>query len=146
MKERVFNLFLFCTDDIIRQLGAICHEISGSDEEKLAFLQSRVSTDFPTAKRYPVPDRYVLVLPGSPGRPGLLRYQTFRELASVGKQIELFEEIFEDQGAPRNPMMCVTPIVDGQPRIESFERWSSGDADRTRAEAGVTAIPRSRKP
>jgi len=60
MKEKLFNLFLFVMGDIIHEIGAVCHERASSDAQKLAFLQPQVVADFPVAKRYPVPARYIL--------------------------------------------------------------------------------------
>jgi hypothetical protein len=42
----------------------------------------------------------------------------------MGRQTEFFEEIFQDLEAPKNPLMCVTPIVHGQSMIQGVERWS----------------------
>jgi hypothetical protein len=73
MNEKLFNLFLFVTGDIIHEIGAMCHEQAGSDAQKLAFLQSQVAADFPAAKRYPVPDRYMLAGDRGAAVPGGLR-------------------------------------------------------------------------
>ena len=124
MKEKLFNLFLFVMGDIIHEIGAVCHEQAGSDAQKLAFLQSQVATDFPAAKRYPVPDRYILAGDRGAAVPGGLRYQSYLQLTAMGRQTEFFEEVFQDLGAPENPLMCVTPIVNGQPMIQGIERWS----------------------
>ena len=119
MKEKVFNLFVFVTDEVIHETGAVCHERNGTDKEKLAYLQAQVQADLPNAKRYSVADRYVLVRPGSPGTPGRLRYQSYQELASIGRHTEFFEEVFQHLCGPDNPLMCVTPIVDGRPRVDA---------------------------
>jgi len=42
----------------------------------------------------------------------------------MGRQTEFFEEVFQHLGAPENPLMCVTPIVNGQPMIQGIERWA----------------------
>jgi hypothetical protein len=76
MIEKLFNLFLFVTGNIIHEIGAVCHEQAGSDAQKLAFLQSQVAADFPAAKRYPVPDRYILAGDRGAAVPGGLHYQS----------------------------------------------------------------------
>jgi hypothetical protein len=124
MKEKLFNLFLFVTGNIIHEIGAVCYEQSGNDAQKLAFLQSQVATDFPATKRYPVPDRYILAGDRAAAVSGGLRYQSYLQLKAMGKQTEFFEEVFYDLGAPQNPLMWVTPIVNGQPMIQGIERWS----------------------
>jgi hypothetical protein len=73
MKEKLFSLFLFVMGDIIHEIWAVCHEQVGSETQKLAFLQSQVATDFPVAKRYPVPDRYILAGARGVAAPGGLR-------------------------------------------------------------------------
>lgn len=129
-KERVFNLFYFCSsrNQIIHELGVVCHEISGTDEGKLTFLQSRAKTDFANAKRYLVPDRYLLIRPGAGAPLPALFYQAMRELARVGKLSEVFQEILEERGASGTPLICGTAIVDGEPRIDSPELL--GEAQR----------------
>ena len=117
VKERVFNLFVFIEDDIIRRIGAVMHEMDGSDEDKLAFLQFQFATDLPEAKRYPVPSRYILINDGE-RYPGAISYDGFMELASIGRQTEFFEEVFKELKAPPRPLMCVTPVVDGKPKID----------------------------
>lgn len=126
MKERIYNLFLIISDDIIREIGAVCHEQSGNDAQKLTFLQSKIIEDLAKAKRYPVPDRYVLI-GGKNSIPGLIRYQSYQELAFTGDQLEFFEEVFEDLRAPRDPLMCITPIVNGKPMIDGYSSISVKD-------------------
>lgn len=118
MKEKVFNLFLFIENDIIVGLGARCHQADGSDREKLAFLQRQVKHDVKAAERFPVPKRYQLVFPD--GRTGTgIQYQSYQQLAQMQRHLDLFEEIFTHHGASENPLMCITPIVGDEPRIDA---------------------------
>lgn len=121
MKEKIFNLFLFIESDIIVGLGARCHQADGSDREKLALLQRQVKHDLPGAERFPMPDRYQLVLPD--GRTGTgLQYQSYQKLALLQRHLDLFEDIFTHFGASDNPLMCITPVVDDKPRVEAVSR------------------------
>ena len=56
LNERIFNLFLFISDGIIRELGGSSHEVDGSDEEKFLFLQRHVETDVTqlAGSRFPI--------------------------------------------------------------------------------------------
>ncbi len=123
MREKLFNLFVYLKEDdqIIDRIGGVCHKRDGTENQKLAFLQSQVKFDFSKAKRYPVPARYKMVVDGK-ATAGRIGYQAFNQLAGIGKQIEFFEEVFEDLGAGDSPLMCITVIVDGQPRIEAVEK------------------------
>lgn len=113
MKERVFNLFYFARADIIEELGAVVHEADGTDEEKAMFLQSLVDTDYKTCRRFPVPQK---VSPSGARVP--LSVQSYNALLRLGRDLELFEEIFDDLGAGATPLYCVTGIIDGKPKID----------------------------
>ena len=118
MKEKIFNLFLFIEDEVIVGLGVRCHQADGSDREKLALLQRQVKHDLPGAERFPMPARYVLVFPDG-GRAAGIRYQSYQELSRMQKHLDLLEEIFTHFGASNNPLMCITAVVDGKPKIEA---------------------------
>jgi len=121
MLEKIFNLFVFVTDGVIHELGAVVHEQSGTDAEKVTFLQSQVSTDFKKATRFPVPDRYVLEDEGSNTRIAALKYENLRVLMRMNLHIRMFEEIFESFNATPEPLCCMTPIANDQPQIEKVE-------------------------
>jgi hypothetical protein len=117
VKEKVFNLFLFVEGEAIVGLGARCHHTEGSDQEKVALLQRQVKHDLADAERFPMPKRYQLVFPD--GRTGTgIQYQTYQKLAMLHRHLDLFEEIFTHFGASDSPLMCITPIVHGKPRVE----------------------------
>jgi hypothetical protein len=121
MSEKVFNLFLFVENDIIVGLGARCHEAHGSDREKLSFLHRQVKHDPTAAIRFPVPRRYQLVFPDGTTGTGL-QYQSYQTLAMLQRYLDLFEDIFTHFQASDSPLMCITPIVAGEPRIEAVSR------------------------
>lgn len=116
--EKIFNLFVFLEDGMIQEIGAVSHMLKGSDNYKMKYLQSQVVTDLPRAKRYCVPDRYSSVMPDNKCINAQPSYDILHILSAEGRQLEFFEEVFVDMGAPVNPLYCITPIVDGQPRFE----------------------------
>ena len=119
--EKIFNLFLFVDGELITKLGGVCHEKSGSDRDKLSFLQANVNDDLPNAIDFSVPGRYQLAT-SSGLKPGL-RYEGYMRLAELGKRLEVFEEIFAHFNGPPDPLSCITPIVDGKPKIEAVTRF-----------------------
>jgi hypothetical protein len=121
MIERIVNLFLFIQNDIIDELGAVIYEKSGADEEKIAFLQRQVDADSGKAERFPVPKRYSIKNPGTNKWESALHYEDFRRLARMGCEFEVFREVFQALNIPSTPLVCVTPIVEGKPRIDRFE-------------------------
>ena len=113
MKELVFNLFYFANAGIIEELGAATHEADGSDEQKLTLLQSLVDTDYKTCRRFPVPERRT-----SPGTELPMSVQSYNALMRLGRYLEPFEDSFDCLDASATPFCCVTPIIDGKPRID----------------------------
>ena len=119
--EKIFNLFLFVDGELITKLGGVCHEKSGSDRDKLSFLQANVNDDLPKAIEFPVPGRYQLMT-SSGLKPGL-RYEGYTKLGELGKHLDVFEEIFAHFNGPPDPLSCITPIVDGKPKIEAVTKF-----------------------
>lgn len=123
MTERIFNLFLEIKDKMIYELGAACHDIDGDDQAKLRFLQEAVRADLERATRYPIPDRYQVIDPTTQHRASMLSYESYIKLAQRQKHLEVFAEVFQELNSPDEPLVCITPIVDGVPKIEVVERF-----------------------
>lgn len=121
MNEEIFNLFVYVSGEleIIDELGVVCHQVGGTDEQKLAHLQAAVDSDFATAKRYPVPKRYMLKSVDGEVQPGRITYATF---ATQIEPTEFFEEVFTDHDAGQDPLMCITCIMNGEPVIDHERR------------------------
>ena len=49
--EDIYNLFVFMEGNTVTNLGVTVHELGGTDDQKVAFLQSRVDQDHASAKR-----------------------------------------------------------------------------------------------
>lgn len=122
MHEKIFNLFIFVENDIIYELGVAIHERKATDEEKLAFLQSQVNTDFEKAIRVLVPDRYLLEDSSTNQTIAALRYEKFRILMQMNLDVQVFEEIFQSLNASSTPLFCMTPVFEGQLRFDATER------------------------
>ena len=87
MRERIFNIFLYIGDnDLIESLGAIVHNRSGSDADKMAFLQRKVNDDHKLARRFPLPQWCVTVLNGHK-MTGRLTYQGFQALQEKTRSV-----------------------------------------------------------
>lgn len=96
MTERIFNLYLFIQSGltpsgIIRELGARVHERSGTDSDKIAFLQKQAAADLAEAQRFPVPAQYVLVAINSAATQVGLDYRGYEKLVQGGRHLEVFE-------------------------------------------------------
>jgi hypothetical protein len=122
MTERIFNLFLWIENNYIVEIGAKYHEQKGSDKQKLKFLQNQAEKDINSAKRFEVPSRYVLIdtSDNQIQQKNAMRYESYLQLSNMGRHLEVFEEIFEHYNAPDNPLVCITPIIDGKPKIDKI--------------------------
>lgn len=105
MNEIILNIYLIIINDIITEFRAVSYELEGGDDNKIKFLKSRVREDFEKAYRFDAPaDKHRK----------FMSYKKFHKLEKRGMQFQLFEEIFERFGVPENPIVCVTPVVDGE--------------------------------
>jgi hypothetical protein len=50
-----------------------------------------------------------------------MKYKQFARLEERGMHFKLFEEIFTRFNVPENPLVCVTPVVDGEILAEEVE-------------------------
>src|SRR5450432_2398475 len=110
MVEKGFNLFAFVSQDYVKELGFVVHDVEGSDDEKLALLKNTVSQDANLAKRHPVPPRYLVAEKDGHAVPGI-HYQILQQMVLGGRCFEVFEEVLEKNGAGDSPILCVTQIV-----------------------------------
>lgn len=118
MKERIFNLYYLVEAGIIRGRAMVEHETDGTDDEKLNYLQMLCTLDYGRAKRYPVPSGWVYIDARGRKSPGM-SWDTYQEkLSPIYGDIRWFEDIFQEVGAPSEPLVLITPVVDGAVRID----------------------------
>jgi putative DNA methylase len=105
MTDTVYNLFLYVKGQLITQLGIVAHELKGTDQEKVTQLQMLVEADYRVAKRLDMKERF--------------EWGRYEGLTRLGRQLHMFEPLFQECGAPINPLVVITPIVDEHPRIDA---------------------------
>ncbi len=103
--EDIYNLFVFMEGNEITGLGATVYELEGTDDQKIAFLQSRVDRDHASAKRY-APTTSLTI-------------DEYEARLRLGRHLEIFEGIFKERIASRRPLCVVTAIQDGMPKISA---------------------------
>jgi hypothetical protein len=123
MKETVFNLFLFISNNIINEIGVVSHQLNGTDKEKLFFLQSQVDNDLKNAKKIPIPSKFSRSDAGS--HPVLFHHERYNAMMRLGRHLQLFEEIFQNLNAPDKPLLVITSIVDGKIIIDAMTELDS---------------------
>jgi hypothetical protein len=92
MNEIILNIYLIINNGIVEEFRAYSYEMEGGDDRKINFLKGRAKEDFPKA----------------------ISYNKFHKFEKRGMHMQLFEEIFQRFGVPENPLICVTPVVDGE--------------------------------
>lgn len=104
MNEIILNIYLVINNNLVEEFKAVSYEKEGSDESKIEFLKSRSKEDYEKAVVFDSPS----------DREGkFMSYNKFHKLEKRGMHFQLFEEIFQRYGVPENPLICVTPVVDG---------------------------------
>lgn len=105
MNEVILNVYIIINDGNVVEFRAVAYEREGGDDRKIEFLKSKAVEDFEKAYHFNAPiDKNGNFMP----------YRKFARLESRGKQFELFEEIFRNFNVPENPLICVTPVLDGK--------------------------------
>jgi len=105
MKETILNIYLVINDGFITEFRAKSYKISGNDEEKISFLKAKAEYDFESAEVFDAPyDK----------KGEKMSYKKFYKLEKQGLQYQLFENIFDYFKLPENPLVCVTPVLDGK--------------------------------
>ena len=97
-------MFVFIEVGSISEYGMRYHHHSGSDVEKLEFLQAAVDSDFKIARRFKLRRTF--------------KTGQWKATQRQGLDIGLFNEGLTHFRASEAPIICVTAIVDGKPRID----------------------------
>lgn len=105
MNEIILNIYLIINNGLVEEFGVVSYEMEGGDDRKIEFLKSRARTDYPKAVKFDGP---------SDKNENFMSYNKFHKLEKRGMHFQLFEDIFQKYSVPENPMICVTPVVDGE--------------------------------
>lgn len=105
MLEIILNIFLIIEKGLVVAFKVKAYEIEGGDDDKIKFLKDKAKTDLPTSYHFDAPvDK----------KGNFMSYKSFAKLEKQGMQYRLFEHIFEEFKLPEKPLICVTPVVDGE--------------------------------
>ena len=105
MKETILNIFLVIENKQVTGIATKEYSYSGSDDEKIEFLKKMAKVDFETAEHFGAPVNRL-------GK--FMSYRKFHKLEKRGLHYRLFENIFSHYGMGDAPLVCVTPVVDGE--------------------------------
>jgi len=143
-QEIILNLWLVIDDEgLIYSLRARCYVHSGSDEEKLAFLQRVAGTDYLVAQSFEIPERFHTTVHNEHGS-DKLPVATCSGIRATVPFATLFEDAIQEMEKQvskqtklrigQQPIVCMNPLLgdeDGnmRPLTENIE-WLSSDSSR----------------
>ncbi|GJQ62329.1 MAG: hypothetical protein SCALA702_13820 [Melioribacteraceae bacterium] len=105
MEEIILNIYLVIENDIVVAFRAKQYKKEGTDDEKVQFLKSVAARDFENADEFGAPiDK----------NENFMTYSRFAKFEKQGHHFKLFENIFTTYSVPENPLICVTPVTDGE--------------------------------
>lgn len=105
MNETILNIYLVINNGLVEEFRALGYEMEGGDDRKIKFLKSHAKEDFEKAYKFDAP---------TDKKGKFMTYNRFHKLEKRGMHFQLFEEIFSNFDVAENPLICVTPVVDGE--------------------------------
>jgi hypothetical protein len=105
MNETILNIYLVINDGLVTEFRVMAYEMEGGDDRKIDFLKSKAKEDFVKAYKFDAP---------IDNKGKFMSYNRFHKLEKRGMHFELFEEIFSSFKVAEHPLICVTPVVDGE--------------------------------
>ena len=105
MNETILNIYLVINDGQVVEFRVVAYEMEGGDDRKIEFLKSKAREDFAKAYKFDAPvDK----------KGNFMTYNRFHKFEKRGMHFQLFEDIFSSFKVAENPLICVTPVVDGE--------------------------------
>lgn len=105
MNETILNIYLVINDGLVVEFRVVAYEMEGGDDRKIEFLKSKAKDDFEKAYKFDAP---------TDKKGNFMTYNRFHKFEKRGMHFQLFEEIFSSFKVAGNPLICVTPVVDGE--------------------------------
>lgn len=105
MLEIILNIYLIIENGLVTSFKVKSYEMEGGDDSKIEFLKSRAREDYSSAYSFDAPRNK---------RGEFMKYNRFAKFEKQGMHFQLFEEIFSNFKVAENPLICVTPVVDGK--------------------------------
>lgn len=102
--EQAFSIFLFVRDCCINEIGYVCYPIDVDDNNVANTMRSNVSNDFATSEKIELSSAILL--------------DDYQASCRLGTHLKYFEQIFRQEKAVAEPLLLITYIVDGQPKID----------------------------
>ena len=105
MNETILNIFLEIEKGFVVGFKAKSYLSDDGDQQKIDLLKEKAKVDFTNSFHFDAPQNK---------HGEYMKYSSFAKLESRGMHFQLFEEIFLKFDVPESPLVCVTPVIDGE--------------------------------
>lgn len=105
MNEIILNIYLIINNNLVEEFRVVSYEMVGGDDRKIDFLKGHAKEDYSKAIVFDAP---------SDENDKFMSYNKFHKLEKRGMHFQLFEDIFQKFRVAEHPLICVTPVVDGE--------------------------------
>jgi len=105
VNETILNIYLEIENDFVVGFKAKSYLSDDGDHQKISLLKEKAKTDYNNSIHFDAPQDK---------NGNFMKYKSFSKLENRGMHFQLFEEIFSSFDVPQNPLICVTPVVDGK--------------------------------
>lgn len=116
--ENIYNLFVFLEGDDAKELGVVCHQYAGGDSEKTTYLQLHMKTDLGNAQKFSLPYEELRIWLNLDSDQSF-SFKMLSYFIRIGHVLRLFESVFKEINAPKQPLTCITLVQDGVPRVDA---------------------------
>lgn len=110
-KEKVFNIFPVCKDDIINKIGYKTHIIEGNDAEKIKFLQMNIEKDKNNLSFVDLPENFYIEK-GDAEKIRGISILNYNNLVLNNSISVLLENIFQHEDSSNTPLFVATILKD----------------------------------
>ncbi len=124
MKEKIYNIFAIFENEILISTGYVMHEIEGTDEMKIKFLQDNVHKDKEKMIVNLIPSTYKIKDKNGLQKNGI-SLDSYNSMLFNGTSGVIFEYIFQASNAPENPLYISTSIVNGEIKIDETRNFET---------------------
>ena len=104
MTENAFSIFLYISKNHIHEIGYVCYPIIEDEESLCVKMRRNVTVDCAAARRFALKSK--------------LPFDDYDASTRLATHLQWFEQIFELENAQPDPLVLITNIVDGIPKID----------------------------
>lgn len=123
MLENIYNLFMFYTDDVCYEIGAVNHKLIGSDDKKIKYLKDNLDKDLKNCKRI------TLSFP--------ITQEEENASHRLNKRSKAVLESFRKFGISEDALIVITPVVNNEILFDCSLKYGLNFLEELRKQMGI---------